>query len=103
MLLVAGIVLLAGVLLAGVAVSGLLETRTGDDRRGGPDGRFDLALIGDARYRPDEYPKFLRLRDVINAEQVAFTVHVGDIKGGGSCADRVYTETLDLFDGFASR
>ncbi len=102
MLLVAGIVLLAGVLLAGVAVSGLLETRTGDDRRGGPDGRFDLALIGDARYRPDEYPKFLRLRDVINAEQVAFTVHVGDIKGGGSCADRVYTETLDLFDGFAS-
>jgi len=98
----AGIVLLAGALVAGV-----LATRTGDDRRGatgrgGPDERFDVALIGDARYRPDEYPKFLRVRDAINAAQVAFTVHIGDIKGGGPCADRVYTETLDLFDGFSS-
>jgi hypothetical protein len=96
------VVLVAAVLVAGMLVVGVVVTRTGDGRRGGPDERFDVALIGDARYRPDEYPKFLRVRDAINAAQVAFTVHVGDIKGGGPCADRVYTETLDLFDGFAS-
>jgi len=90
------------VALAGLLVAGVLVTRTDGDRRGGPGERFEVALIGDARYRPDEYPKFLRLRAVINAEKVAFTIHIGDIKGGGSCADRLYTETRDLFDGFAS-
>lgn len=90
------------VLLAAVLVAGVLVTRNTDRRDDGDDERFQIALIGDARYRPDEHPKFLRLREVINAEQVAFTVHVGDIKGGGSCADRVYTETLELFDGFAA-
>jgi hypothetical protein len=91
-------------LLAALLVAGVVVTREADRRDGGPDvsERFDVALIGDARYRPDEYPKFLRMRDAINAEQVAFTVHIGDIKGGGSCADRVYTEARDLFDGFTS-
>ena len=93
---------LGAALLAALLVGGGVLVSRSDRQDGAGDERFTVALIGDARYRPDEHPKFLRMRDVINAAQVAFTVHVGDIKGGGPCADRVYTETLELFDGFAS-
>ncbi len=95
----------AGTLLvAALLGAGVVSTRNTDRPNGGAGAgeRFEVALIGDARYRPDEYPKFLRVRDVINAERVAFTIHIGDIKGGGSCADRVYTEARELFDGFDS-
>ncbi|MDP8976267.1 MAG: hypothetical protein M3N28_07890 [Actinomycetota bacterium] len=91
-------------MVAALLGAGVVWTRNTDRPHGGAGAgeRFEVALIGDARYRPDEHPKFLRVRDAINAERVAFTVHVGDIKGGGSCADRVYTETRELFDGFDS-
>ncbi|MDQ3569574.1 MAG: metallophosphoesterase [Actinomycetota bacterium] len=95
--------LVAGVMVGGAIVVAVLLAR-GDRNQTSQGGgeRFQLALIGDARYRPDEYPKFQRLQERINAEGVAFTIHVGDIKGGGSCADRVYQETLEIFNGFAS-
>lgn len=98
----AAVVVVVGVVTAVVMANG--PHRAGNDARSADDKdeRFEIALIGDARYRPDEHPKFLRVRDAINARQVAFTIHVGDIKGGGSCADRVYEETLQLFDGFSS-
>ncbi|MDQ3680412.1 MAG: metallophosphoesterase [Actinomycetota bacterium] len=95
--------LVAGVMVGAALAVGLLLARASRDQTSPGGGkRFQFALIGDARYRPDEYPKFQRLQERINAERVAFTIHVGDIKGGGSCADRVYQETLQIFNEFSS-
>ena len=97
--------LLVAVAAPALVVAGVLVAMgVGDDGGGGGAGgvRFQFALIGDARYRPEEDVKFRRMMRVINAENMAFTVHVGDIKGGGGCDDDVYRTTHQLFEEFSS-
>ena len=45
---------------------------------------FEFAAIGDVPYSEADSLRFLRLRDLIDAEDLAFVLHVGDIKGGGA-------------------
>ena len=62
---------------------------------------FEFAAIGDVPYSEADSLRFLRLRDLINAEDLAFVLHVGDIKGGGSsCGDELLESRLQLFNTF---
>lgn len=63
---------------------------------------FSFFAIGDMPYNiPDDYEKFERLTASINEEHPAFTVHVGDIKGGSSpCTDEVYEKMYSYFQEF---
>ncbi len=61
--------------------------------------RYDFALIGDTPYndrqRTNEYPN---LAAELNAARLAFVVHDGDIKSGGSpCPDELFEDRLRLF------
>jgi len=60
--------------------------------------RFSFAIVGDAPYNSWEEARFAEMLDEINQENVAFVVHVGDIKSGGSpCSDDLYQERKRLF------
>ena len=62
---------------------------------------FEFAAIGDVPYSEADSLRFPRLRDRINAEDLAFVLHVGDIKGGAtSCADEALESRLHLFSTF---
>ena len=62
---------------------------------------YDVGLIGDTRYTPEQAAKFINLKDEMNDEHLAFSVHDGDIKSGSSpCTDSIYTDTLALFEDF---
>src|SRR3954462_6602100 len=51
-------------------------------------GSIAFALIGDAPYNAIEIPEFDRLVDEMNAQDLAFVIHVGDITSGqGPCTD----------------
>src|SRR4051812_2596886 len=51
-------------------------------------GSIAFALIGDAPYNAIEIPEFDRLVDEMNAQDLAFVIHVGDITSGeGPCSD----------------
>jgi hypothetical protein len=64
---------------------------------------FSFGLIGDQRSTADERSKFPHLVADLNAADLAFTVHAGDIGAGpAGCADDYYLETRNLFDQFAA-
>ena len=66
-----------------------------------PASTIEFAAIGDLPYSETDSLRFDRLRDRINAEDLAFVLHVGDIKGGGSsCADAVLESRVRLFSTF---
>jgi hypothetical protein len=49
---------------------------------------FNFVALGDTAYNGEsDYPEYNALIDAINASDTAFSVHVGDIWGAGSCAD----------------
>lgn len=61
--------------------------------------RFSFAIVGDAPYNAWEETRFAQMLEEINQENVAFVVHVGDIKSGGSpCSDELYKERKTMFD-----
>lgn len=64
---------------------------------------FTFVAIGDLPYKlPDDYARFERLIGDINRVAPAFTVHVGDIKSGGSpCTDANFQKIKDDFATFA--
>ena len=60
---------------------------------------FTFAAIGDLPYGPHE--EFAGLIDKINAQPLAFTIHVGDIKSGSTvCLDETFLSVRQLFDQF---
>lgn len=63
---------------------------------------FHFVALGDMPYTlPGDYAKFDRLIAAINATQPAFSVHVGDIKSGGTqCSDEIFQKVLDQFATF---
>lgn len=64
--------------------------------------RFEFVALGDMPYKiPDDYPKFDRLIAVINAAKPVFSIHVGDIKSGGSpCTDENFRNVFERFATF---
>lgn len=60
---------------------------------------FSFAALGDVPYGAPEELAELAAR--VNRQPVAFTIHVGDIKSGGSrCSDEAFLQVRRLFDGF---
>ena len=64
-------------------------------------GSFEFAVIGDFPYTPTQLPMFNRLIDDINGEQLALTLHIGDI-GNKPCSDADLGNTRAAFDRFAA-
>lgn len=65
---------------------------------GGPPA-FSFAVMGDVPYHAAEEAKYEAMLARINAEgDLAFTVHVGDTKGGGPCSDALYEKRRAEFD-----
>lgn len=60
---------------------------------------FAFAVIGDTPYSALEVAAFPRLIDTLNAEALAFVVHVGDFKSSGSpCSDALFEERRAALD-----
>ena len=59
-----------------------------------------FAVWGDAPYNVAERALVARLVDEVNAADVAFTVNIGDLKGGGECDDAVLTRARETFARF---
>jgi hypothetical protein len=67
--------------------------------RGHHDNPYAIGLWGDLPYSAVQAEGVLNLIDDMNAQRLAFTVHDGDLKSGGSeCTDSSYMAALDFFD-----
>lgn len=61
-----------------------------------------VVAIGDMPYRPKDIAPFETLLGEINAIRPDVTIHVGDIKGGGSpCVDSLFEQQRDYMDSVA--
>jgi hypothetical protein len=61
--------------------------------------RFDFALVGDTPYFPFEEQAFASMLATLDAEQLAFVAHVGDIKAARThCDDALFMDRKRLFD-----
>lgn len=60
---------------------------------------FDFVVLGDMPYNiPDDYARFENLIRRVNAVAPDFTLHVGDIKSGGTpCSDENFQRVKDEF------
>ena len=59
---------------------------------------FSFMAIGDTAYNGErDYPVYSALIEVMNERQPAFTVHVGDLWGAGSCGDAEIDRAADFF------
>ncbi|HEX7072062.1 MAG TPA: hypothetical protein VF190_14710, partial [Rhodothermales bacterium] len=67
---------LLSILAAVSLLAGCLATRSGPTGT----GSFSFALIGDQQYDPAGEAGFERLMQDLNAEELAFIVHLGDVK-----------------------
>ncbi len=60
--------------------------------------RFSFAIVGDAPYNALEEIEFAQELKEIDREDLAFVVHVGDIKSGSSpCSDALFARRLQQF------
>lgn len=65
------------------------------------DKPFEFALIGDLPYSPQQEVQFPNLMADINRSPLAFVVHDGDFKSGGSlCDDATFVSRKQLFEKF---
>ena len=61
--------------------------------------RFGFALVGDTPYFPFEEQAFASMLATLDAEPLAFVVHVGDLKAARTpCDDALFMERKRLFD-----
>jgi hypothetical protein len=67
-----------------------------------PGDAFSFGLVGDTGYGSSSVERFLRVRDAMNAVDLEFVGHIGDIKSGADpCPDSVYSTNLERFNAFA--
>jgi hypothetical protein len=65
-------------------------------------GAFSFAVMGDTPYNDREAVQYLRMMKVVDAADVAFVIHVGDIDSGASkCEDELYSRRKAEFDASA--
>src|SRR5688572_16119960 len=62
---------------------------------------FTFAVFGDMGYIDSEEKLFLDTMRRIDAATPAFSVHVGDFKGGGPCSDELYARRRAELDASA--
>ncbi len=98
------------VITAGLAADGGFQGRDGDDRdEDGHDGRrYAIGLWGDFPYSDVQAQTGVpNLIADMNSQDLEFTVHDGDLKGGNStagsvtpttCSDALYTQALGYFN-----
>jgi hypothetical protein len=83
------------VLCATVALLAVLPASARLEER---DTSFSFAVLGDTPYFAWEALRLEQLIAQLNQEDVAFVLHVGDIKSGRDhCDDRIYASRLQLF------
>ena len=82
---------LAALSVVGCANEGLVSPNS---------GAFSFGLIGDQQYNAAEEKQFAAMLLAINSEPLAFVVHVGDFKAGGSspCTDALLASRYTEFD-----
>lgn len=89
---------MSSVVLRFLCVSGLLAAGCAAQTPASADA-FSFAIIGDAPYKAREEPHFERMMERIDREDIAFTIHVGDIGAGRSaCTDGGYERRARQFD-----
>jgi hypothetical protein len=66
--------------------------------RGNVGGGFAFAVLGDAPYNPLETLQYTRVLADLDAHELAFVIHVGDILAS-DCSDERYRKSLDWFNG----
>jgi hypothetical protein len=66
-------------------------------------GGFTFAVMGDVPYNDAEEPRFVEMIGHMNAEPLAFVIHVGDIKAGNRspCSDALFARRRAQFDASA--
>ena len=83
--------LLAALLLLFALLPGAVPARAGEEP-------FNFVALGDTAYNvPADLPVYAALIRRINASHPAFTIHVGDIWGEGSCGDAAQQRVLGFF------
>src|SRR5690349_13535801 len=63
-------------------------------------GAFVFGVLGDTPYSEREEAAFLGMIERMNREPLAFSIHVGDIKGVGACSDELFHKRLAEFNRF---
>ena len=79
------------VLLAASVLAGCASSRP-------PASGFTFAVMGDTPYSRAEEPRFEAMLASLDREDLAFVVHVGDIKGGQPCTDEILMRRRAQFD-----
>ncbi len=61
---------------------------------------YVFGVMGDTPYTAKEEPRFVEMIQHMNAEPLAFVIHVGDIKAGSNsrCSDELYAKRLAQFN-----
>ncbi|MGI9023220.1 MAG: hypothetical protein ACR2HV_08325 [Acidimicrobiales bacterium] len=94
-------VLAVAVLVATLTAALVVAGRDGDSP--GPEPGVNgerpvtVGLWGDIPYTAEETARVARTIADMNAANLDFSVFDGDIKGGGPCEDRVYTQAIERF------
>ena len=87
------IFLLLAMLVAGAATAALARPQESSVKR------FEIGMIGDFPYAPDQQVQAQNLLDELNGEKLAFVTHDGDIKSGSTaCTDDVYEREYRRFE-----
>ena len=88
---------IAGTILIAVAAV-FLVTRPPETPRPNPPGAFSFAVLGDAPYYAWETLQFRVVQRSLNAHDLSFVLHVGDIFWR-PCTDELYRRHLGWFNG----
>ncbi len=87
-----------------LALTGLIVTGTKvhAEEPGAGGGTFAFAVVADAPYPDADAPAFARLIEAVNADaEIAFVIHGGDIKSGGSkCTNERLAARFTLYQRF---
>ena len=76
----------------------LAQGDTGALAQGHAGARFSFAVIGDTPYSAGEEWMFADMLKDIDSDDLAFVVHIGDIKSGSSpCSDELFAQRLQQF------
>ena len=97
------VVLVGAVLIATISTAALAEPEEKPAKKGGPKdyeiGLYEIGLIGDFPYDPAQQQQAHNLFEELNAEDLAFIAHDGDIKSGSTaCTDDVYRREFRRFE-----
>lgn len=88
--------------LSGLLAMAVLALGSAEGHKSHKHTPFKFVALGDMPYKvPDDYARFEALIETINQRKPAFSIHVGDIKGGSTpCSDEAFQKIKDQFGMF---